>query len=243
MIARLNHLLQPLGLPAIKNERIKADKDFSRARAQIKKSVQAFLPNIKPGIGRAIVAATGKLDAQQKLFLEKYIPQWTETIEGIDRVHTCGGPLTGGCSSCKLLDHCRATQLKWAVRIPHALVDNALGELSGSAIKVFLYLSRRANFNPRSNHFGRTWLSYAEIRERTGVRDVASAVQCLRNNGLIELTQTKHSRGGQVRTVNQFQVLYLRQMKRLTADDNGNVNGSRGDDEWGDAEWDDEPIQ
>ena len=81
---------------------------------------------------------------------------------------TCDGPMIENCRKCATLKKCtRATP--YTTRIPQSILDFCLKNLSNSAFKVFMYLNRKANFDPNSEHFGRCWPSREKISEATGV--------------------------------------------------------------------------
>lgn len=82
----------------------------------------------------------------------------------------CKGPIEEKCENCHQLQWC-IDSLMWDTRFPHWLIKTYLKVLSGSALKVFVFLARKANFDPRSNHFGRCWALRKEIAEAAGVSE------------------------------------------------------------------------
>ena len=81
----------------------------------------------------------------------------------------CYGPLRENCEDCSYVRQCIKNDLKWYTQIPHWLIDHYLAVLSPTAFKVFMYLNRKANFDPHSNHYLRCWPSRAEIAKIAGV--------------------------------------------------------------------------
>ena len=136
-----------------------------------------------------------------------------------DNYSTCHGPLIDECGKCEELKNCLDTQLKWYCRIPFFIIDNCLDKLSGSAVKVFLCLSRRANFEEGSNTFGRCWLTYTQISEATGV----AASNMRRYMGELEglnlrdhkLTVLYNKESKSPKTVHQFTVKWYGQLNEL----------------------------
>jgi hypothetical protein len=95
------------------------------------------------------------------------VKQWDdeEEVEVVD----CDAPLEEKCEKCPVLVKCFNERLKFFSQIPHWLIDQYLPDLTGTETKIFLYLNRRANFDPNGNHFGRCYASYEDIAKNTGV--------------------------------------------------------------------------
>lgn len=128
----------------------------------------------------------------------------------IDNSPICGGPMYEDCEKCIILEDCLKNDLNWYLNIKHWVLDFALKELSGSAFKVFMFLSKTANRIPGSNHFARCWLSYDQIREATGIKRIDRCLQELDVIGLINHIQTQKKEHGTFNTINQFTVNWLK---------------------------------
>ena len=104
----------------------------------------------------------------------------------------CKGPLDEDCEKCKDLQECLKNTLKWYTTVPQWLLDGYLSVLSPTALKVFMYLVRKANYNPYSNHFGRCWPSRKQIAEATGVSktNLSRQLKELEDEGLIRRGET-----------------------------------------------------
>jgi hypothetical protein len=120
-------------------------------------------------------------------------------------------PLKYDCKNCRKLPDCRA-YLGWFATIPHFILDDYLMKLSGSAVKIFLLLSKTVSYHPGSNYFGRCWLTYDQIKEATGVATshMGEYMKELTGHGLIEHVQTRQNTDGKWKIINQFTVTWYR---------------------------------
>jgi DNA-binding MarR family transcriptional regulator len=103
--------------------------------------------------------------------------------------------------------------------MPFFIIDNLISKkkLSHSAFIIFLYLCRKANFNPSSNHFGRCWVSFKEICEVTGisVSNMRKYILELEKSGMIKCTfSRKHDESG-FNTVHEFNIKILNDKRRV----------------------------
>jgi DNA-binding MarR family transcriptional regulator len=80
-----------------------------------------------------------------------------------------------------------------SAKVPYWIIDSYLAVLSGTAFKVFVYLVRKANFDPKSHHFGRCWPSRKEIADAAGVSETNLSKQMkeLESHGLIKRSKNQ----------------------------------------------------
>ena len=135
----------------------------------------------------------------------------------IDGITYCDGPIVEECEKCKILAECSENKLKYYSRTPHVILDLYLERLSGSALKVFLYLNKIADFNQFSNNFGKCWATYDQINDATGVsvNHMKKYLRQLAELGLIEWQQTRKSGEDGVVTINHFKVTWYKRFKDL----------------------------
>ena len=128
-------------------------------------------------------------------------------------------PITNDCKECPDLVNCKS-YLGWFSKVPHFILDDYLPKLSGSAIRVFLFLNKTVNFKPLSNHFGRRWATYEQIAEGSGVKFsyVPKAVEQLLGANLIEKKERKYFLDGKFKTTNQFKVTWYKRLSDLIGD-------------------------
>jgi len=128
-------------------------------------------------------------------------------------------PLNYDCKNCPKLPDCRP-YLKWHSMTPHFIIEDLLKTLSGDAFKIFALLNKTVDYRPQSNHFGRCWLTYDQIREATGMKPkshVERYVKELVAHNLIELRQTLKLGPDKNSTINQFTVTWYKKMSELGA--------------------------
>lgn len=92
------------------------------------------------------------------------------------------------CLDCRNSSTCKSENKFLYSRIPYEFVDKYVGRLSSPALKIFMYLHRRANFSQRNRHFGRCWPKKDEIASATNVSksNMWKYMQELENYKLIE---------------------------------------------------------
>lgn len=113
-------------------------------------------------------------------------------------------------------------RLGFHTRIPHWFIDLKLRELRGSgainALKVFLYLSRRATFDPSSVNHGKCWIDYQTIARRAGIgstKGVQRGIAKLLDLGWIKLIQNKRRSNFAVVTTNCFVINFFGEWEAL----------------------------
>jgi len=115
---------------------------------------------------------------------------------------------------CKEFLNCQSSYINWYVKLPFFIIDNLMSKkkLSHSAFVIFLYLCRKANFNPSSNHFSCCWVNYKEICEVTGisVSNMRKYIVELEKKGMIKYTfLRKHDESG-FKTIHEFTVFHIK---------------------------------
>ncbi len=129
----------------------------------------------------------------------------------------CYNPLVYDCSKCMNLTNCKA-YLGWYSRIPHFIIDDHLMVLSRSAIKIFLFLNRRANFEIMSDHYGKCWLTYEQIEKATNVKasNMRKYIKELSDHNLIEWSWANHkSKDGEFKTSHEFTITHYKILNNL----------------------------
>lgn len=128
----------------------------------------------------------------------------------------CYDPLVYDCSACKDFPGCK-TYLGWYSAIPHFILDGHLMQVSPSAVKVFLFLNRRAGFATGGNHFGRCWATYQQIEDATGVKqsNMSKYLKELVDHNLIAYKWTKVNSGLGVKTIHEFTVTHYGILHKL----------------------------
>lgn len=135
-------------------------------------------------------------------YLDKTWPEWREWSRNyVDNTHVTKDDDLG--------------KLKWSLRMPYFVLDSFMNKMSASAWKVLCYIARRATFDPKSNHFGRCWLSYEEITQWTGVKQPERCIKELQDLKLLNVEHIRRRQNGQVRTTNEFTVIWFRKFKKL----------------------------
>ena len=129
----------------------------------------------------------------------------------------CPGPLLEQCKRCEIFNQCSEDHLKYYSRVPHVILDVYLQYLSKPALKIFLFLNKKADFRQDSNNFGKCWARYDQINEATGVsiNHIGEYLKELVEFGLIEWEQTKKSKKGKVKSINHFKVTWYKIFKDL----------------------------
>ena len=74
-------------------------------------------------------------------------------------------PLINPCEKCSHIPECMDESLKFNVHVPQWFIDHYLPKLSRHAIKIILFLARRASFDRHSNLFGLCWATHEQIFE------------------------------------------------------------------------------
>ena len=133
------------------------------------------------------------------------------------RIRRCD-PWTGDCATCKDFRKCHnqdslnrklSPHLEFP-RLPHTLLPH-LSQLSGPALKVFLFLNSAADFRETSNRYGRVALTYEELKRYSGAskRHMYEYTKELEAKGLIK----QHRRGIEtahgLKTYKQYTVNWL----------------------------------
>lgn len=130
----------------------------------------------------------------------------------------CGyNPLISDCANCHEVNKCQ-TSLKWFSRIPHFIIDDHLMQLSPSAVKVFLYINRKANFDQDSKYFGKCWLTLQAIEKVTGVAfsNMRIYLKELAVLNLIEyIVHRSKNTKGEFETIHEFEITHYKIMKEL----------------------------
>lgn len=131
----------------------------------------------------------------------------------------CDGFSQNKCPTCNELRNCQEGYLKWYLRIPFFIIDNYLHKLSGSSLKIYIYLNRRANFEEGSNHYGRCWLNYGQISEATGVssKTMRKYMKELEDLNLIShrFSTVYDHKAKTPKTIHQFTVKWYSQIAEL----------------------------
>lgn len=139
-----------------------------------------------------------------------------ETVD----TNECQGPLVEQCEKCEQFEECLKGQLRFYSQIPYWIIDSYLAVLSGTAFKVFVYLVRKANFDPKSNHFGRC-SSRKEIADAAGVSETNLSKQMkeLESHGLITRCKNQPFRksDGSWGSSRMLTVTHFGRMKELKA--------------------------
>lgn len=97
-------------------------------------------------------------------------------------------------------------------RIPQKIIDEFSSKTTHAGWKVFIFLCRRANFQPKHMHYGMCFCSYSDIAEHTGVskRYMRNYLNQLEELGLIKFSQTIKKQNGKITTFNVFQINYFK---------------------------------
>lgn len=113
---------------------------------------------------------------------------------------------------CNHFFECQWSYINWYVKIPFFIIDNTMKNVSLSAFKIFIYICRRTNFNTKSNHFSRCWLTMSEISEATGVKvsNMRKYVLELINKGMINCTVFRRNYDTGFKTIHEFTVHHIK---------------------------------
>lgn len=123
--------------------------------------------------------------------------------------------LEARCLNCYYFLRCRESYSKWYVKLPFLLIDNYISKeiLSHSAFIIFLYLCRKANFDPHNNHFSRCWINFREINKVTGIKtsNMRKYIVELEKMGLIKCTTKRlYDRKEGFKTSHEFTINHIK---------------------------------
>lgn len=124
-------------------------------------------------------------------------------------------PLVYDCKNCLNLVDCKP-YLAWFSAIPHFVLDGHLMQISPSAVKVFLFLNRRAGFS-RDKNFGKCWMTNKQLEEATGVKasNMRKYFKELQDHNLIAFKWTRISDGHEVKTIHEFTITHSHILREL----------------------------
>ena len=128
------------------------------------------------------------------------------------KAHGCRSFWVRSCNSkdklCPHFKECRQ-YLKLHVRIPYVIIEKVMPLVTGNAWKVLCYVARKATFDPQSRNFGRTFLTYKQITNATGVKHPGPCFKKLKSLRLIDLKQTRKPSRGSYTTANTITVAWF----------------------------------
>jgi hypothetical protein len=149
------------------------------------------------------------LDSDQKI-PRSVFRLYEDIFVGYKEEKFCRGPMYEDCLHCPILEDCQTDILNNYLNIKHWVLEYALKVLSPSAFKIFMYLSKIANYRIKSNNFGRCWRNYDQIRKATGVKGVRRCLKQLMEKGLIDHKWSVVGYSQGPRTIHQFTVIWYK---------------------------------
>jgi hypothetical protein len=182
-------------------------KWLDELREEIKTKIQDWYKDQEEDDSDTIQEDVAKLNKATVRVLDNIWPEWKKwTGQFIDKKH--------------VTDTENLEKLKLCLRIPFYIMDSYMNKMSASAWKVFSYIARCATFDPGNNHFGRCWLSYEDIQERTGVKTIQKYVNELEALKLLDVEHTRRfNKYNQCfGTTNQFTISWFGNFKKLGVD-------------------------
>ena len=119
-------------------------------------------------------------------------------------------PSLKDCPSCPNLRHCEKEITERFVKIPD-YVASKFKDLPSSAVEVFLFINRKANFMTFHKDFGTCRLSYSKIIEATGLTEntINKSIKLLKERRLIAYETERHHTNAKWKTGHIFHVLWF----------------------------------
>jgi hypothetical protein len=134
----------------------------------------------------------------------------------------CTGPLESAC------ENCENGREAWSepkgrnrtyYRVPDWLSEKYFLLFSPSELRIFLYLNKKANRDPKHLNFGRCWASFSEITQATRLKErtIRNAVKKLQKLKLVkrDMRRVTDPATGKFKTINEWTVTWFKQERKM----------------------------